>query len=135
LVRRRVLAQVGGWTDGLRIDDWDFFLRLAACDALGFVDVRVCAYRVHAGNLSKTRHVTTRIVHLRESRRVARQRLMLFDGADRTLLKAQVQYIGAKIAFLRRRPGALALHMAAYLWLAALARAGLPGTHSIVEHA
>jgi hypothetical protein len=135
LVRRRALAQVGGWTDGLRIDDWDFFLRLAARDALGFVDVRVCAYRMHEGNFSKTRHVATRIQNLSESCRVARQRTMLFEGADRTLLRAQVQLIGAKIAFLRRQPCALALHMAGYLALVALARAGLPGTHSIAEHA
>jgi glycosyltransferase involved in cell wall biosynthesis len=135
LVRRRVLAQVGGWTEGLRIDDWDFFLRLAAHDALGFVDVRVCAYRMHEGNLSKTRDVAARVQNLSESRRVARQRMALFEGTDRTLLRAQVQYIGAKIAFLRRQPFALALHMAAWLALAALARVGLPGTHSIAEHA
>jgi len=135
LVRRNAPGSLGGWTEGLRIDDWDFFLRLAARDALGFVDVRVCAYRVHAGNLSKTRHVATRVAHLSESRRVARLRAVLFDGADRTLLRAQVHYIGAKIAFLRRRPGALALHMAAYLTLAALARTGLTGTHALARQA
>ena len=135
LLRRRALAQVGGWTEGLRIDDWDFFLRLAARDALGFIDVRVCAYRVHASNLSQTRHLATRLTHLEESRRVALQRMSLFDGAERTLLRAQAHYIGAKLAFLRRRPGALALQMAAYLVLAMAARASLPGTHATAEHA
>lgn len=135
LVRRRALAQLGGWSEGLRIDDWDFFLRLAARDALGFVDVRVCAYRMHAANLSKTRHLPTRVQHLAESRQVALRRMALFDGADRTLLRAQAHRIEAKIAFLRRQPGALAMHMAAYLGLAAMARAGLPGMHSIAEHA
>jgi glycosyltransferase involved in cell wall biosynthesis len=135
LLRRGALAQLGGWTEGLRIDDWDFFLRLAARDALGFIDARVCAYRVHEANLSKTRHVATRVMHLNESRRVALRRAGLFEGADRTLLKAQAHYIGAKIAFLRRRPLALALHMAAYLALAALARTGLPPPPTLARHA
>lgn len=135
MLRRGALAQLGGWTEGLRIDDWDFFLRLAACDALGFIDVRVCAYRVHEANLSKTRHVATRVMHLDESRRVAMRRAVLFEGADRTLLRAQVHYIGAKIAFLRRQPLALAWHMAAYLALAALARAGLTAAPSLARHA
>jgi glycosyltransferase involved in cell wall biosynthesis len=135
LLRRDALAQLGGWTEGLRIDDWDFFLRLAARDALGFVDVRVCAYRMHGANLSKTRHVATRVMHLDESRRVARRRTALFEGADRTLLEAQVHYIGAKIAFLRRRPLALAAHMAAYLVLAARARGGRSAVPTLARHA
>ncbi|MEI7036680.1 glycosyltransferase family 2 protein [Fulvimonas yonginensis] len=135
MLRRRALERVGGWTEGLRIDDWDFFLRLAARDALGFIDVRVCAYRVHAGNVSRTRQVPTRLLHLAESRGVAQRHLALFEGADRTLLRAQVHYIGAKIAFLRRRPGAVAAHMAAYLALAAMARVGLPRPPPLVEHA
>jgi glycosyltransferase involved in cell wall biosynthesis len=135
LLRRGVLAQFGGWSAGLRIDDWDFFLRLAARDALGFVDVRVCAYRVHQANLSRTRHRATRVMHLDESRRVALRRTALFEGADRTLLEAQVHYIGAKIAFLRRRPFALAAHMAAYLVLAARARGGRPMFPTFARHA
>lgn len=135
LLRRDALARLGGWNEGLHIDDWDFFLRLAAHDALGFVDVRVCAYRVHEANLSKTRHPATRVMHLDESRRVALRRTVLFEGADRTLLEAQAHYIGAKIAFLRRRPFALAAHMAAYLALAALARSGLPSPPTLARHA
>jgi glycosyltransferase involved in cell wall biosynthesis len=129
LLRRRAVTQLGGWTEGLQIDDWDFFLRLAARDALGFVDVRVCAYRLHGANLSKTRHVATRAARLEESRLVARRREAWFEGSDRTLLRAQGHYIGAKVAFLRRQPFALARQMGAYLLLTALARAGLPVTH------
>jgi glycosyltransferase involved in cell wall biosynthesis len=135
LIRRHAPALFGGWSEDLRIDDWDFFLRLAARNALGFIDMRVCAYRVHPGNLSKTRHVQTRIRHLAESRHVAQQRGDLFDGAERTLLRAQEHYIGAKIAYLRRQPCPLAWHMAAYLALTAAARTGLPGAHSLAEHA
>jgi len=135
LLRREAPERVGGWTEGLRIDDWDFFLRLAARDALGFIDVRVCAYRVHEANLSKTRHVATRVAHLGESRGIALRHAALFEGKDRTLLEAQVHYIGAKLAFLRHRPFALAGHMAAYLALAARARIGLPALPTLARHA
>lgn len=115
LLRKHVPALISGWTEGLRIDDWDFFLRLVARDALGFVDATVCAYRLHDSNQSKTRHVATRIANLGESRRVAENRLALFAGADRLLMKAQVQYIAAKVAYLKRAPVPLAAHLMAYV--------------------
>jgi len=117
LLRRSALETVARWTEGLRIDDWDLFLRLAASDALGFIDVPVCAYRLHGANLSKTRHRATRIVNLEESRQVAIRRLCLFDEPCRTLLRAQVHYIGAKVAFLQGRPGTLALRLGCYALL------------------
>jgi len=122
LLRKSVLETVARWTEGLRIDDWDMFLRLAARDAIGFIDVTVCAYRLHGANFSKTRHTATRIVNLVESREVAMSRLCLFDEPYRTLLRAQAQYIGAKIAFLQKRHSRVALHLAAYVSLLALSR-------------
>lgn len=122
LLRRSAPGQLAGWTEGLRIDDWDFFLRLAARDALGFVDVPVCAYRLHDANLSKTRHVATRIANLTESRHVAERRTELFEGPDRLLLKAQAHYIGAKVAYLRRRPLPLGWHLLACAALRAMSR-------------
>jgi glycosyltransferase involved in cell wall biosynthesis len=122
LIRKHVLEAVGRWNEGLRIDDWDFFLRLAARNALGFIDVRVCAYRLHGANMSKTRHIPTRIAHLVESQRVAMGREALFDEPYRMLIRAQIHYIGAKIAYLQRRPWRLALHMLAHLSLRVLSR-------------
>jgi glycosyltransferase involved in cell wall biosynthesis len=135
LIRKRVLDAVGRWNEGLRIDDWDFFLRLAARDALGFIDVRVCAYRLHGTNLSKTRHIPTRVAHLVESQRVAMGRLALFDEPYSTLVRAQIHYIGAKIAYLQRRPWRLALHMLAHLSLRMLSWARLPSASPRVERA
>lgn len=129
LLRRSALQRIGGWTEGLHIEDWDLFLRLAAADALSFVDVRVCAYRVHGANLSRTRERERRLRHLEESRRVAEGRSALFDEADRRLLRAQVHYIAAKVAFLRRRPLSVAWQLVLWLSLrgvAALRRPSLP---------
>jgi hypothetical protein len=125
LLRKSVLETVARWTEGLRVDDWDMFLRLAARDAIGFIDVTVCAYRLHGANFSKTRHTATRIVNLVESREVAMSRVCLFDEPYRTLLRAQAQYIGAKIAFLQKRHARVALHLVAYASLLMLSKVRL----------
>ncbi|MEP6906916.1 MAG: glycosyltransferase [Pseudoxanthomonas sp.] len=122
LIRKCALETVTLWTEGLRIDDWDLFLRLAAGNALGFIDVSVCAYRLHGDNLSKTRHTATRVINLLESRQVALRRSCLFDEPYRTLLAAQSHYIGAKISFLQRQLWPLAFHMTAYLALTVLSK-------------
>lgn len=118
LMRRSFFDARQGWNESLRIEDWDFFLRLVARDALGFIDTPVCAYRLHGHNVSKSRHVPTRIANLCESRRVALRGIAWFDGTERMLLKAQAHFIAAKIAFLRRRPCRLLYHLAGYAWMA-----------------
>jgi glycosyltransferase involved in cell wall biosynthesis len=133
LLRKNALDIVGRWTEGLRIDDWDFFLRLVAHDALGFIDESVCAYRLHGNNVSKTRHTATRIVNLTESMHVARHRMSLFEEPYRTLLRAQSHYIGAKIAFLEKRSARLAFHMLAYLSLRVASKIRLPPIGTLVE--
>ncbi|RDI98002.1 glycosyltransferase [Dyella solisilvae] len=122
LIRKRALETVAGWSESLRIDDWDFFLRLAAHDAIGFIDVRVCAYRLHGANLSRTRDTRARILNLIEAQGVAARREALFEEPHRTMLRAQSHFIGAKISFLQRRMGPLLLHMAVYLSLVATSR-------------
>lgn len=124
MIRKTSLQTVAGWSEYLCIDDWDFFLRLAAHDAIGFIDVRVCAYRIHDSNTSKTRDRRRRVLNLIESRGIALRRTELFDEPHRTLLFAQSHYIAAKIAFLQRKPGVLALHMLVYLalWLVTKSR-------------
>ncbi len=125
LVRKRSLETVAGWSECLRIDDWDFFLRLAAHDAIGFIDEKVCAYRIHGNNLSRTRNTRERVVNLIESQDVAMRRVGMFSEPYRTLLKAQSHYIGAKISFLQRRIGPLVLHMMAYQSLTMISKARL----------
>jgi glycosyltransferase involved in cell wall biosynthesis len=135
LMRRSALDTVERWSEGLRIEDWDLFLRLAASDALGFIDVSVCAYRIHGANLSRTRHLGTRIGNLAESRQVALRRARLFDEPYKTLLRAQSHYIDAKIAFLQRQPWPLASHLLVYLWLTMRCSRRLPFAHRGAEAA
>ncbi len=133
MMRRSALDTVDRWSEGLRIEDWDLFLRLAARDALGFIDVSVCAYRIHGTNLSKTRHTATRIIHLVESRQVALRRACLFDEPYKTLLRAQSHYIGAKISFLQKQLWPLAFHLLAYLSLVILSKLRFPSGNPHAE--
>ncbi|MBB4132673.1 glycosyltransferase [Xanthomonas sp. 3075] len=135
LLRRSAFDARTGWDESLRIEDWDFFLRLAARNALGFVDVPVCAYRLHGNNLSKTVNVPARIANLSESRQVALRCADLFEEPERTLLRAQSRYIAAKVAFLQRRPHALIGHLLAYAWLSLPARWRHRHARSAVEPA
>jgi glycosyltransferase involved in cell wall biosynthesis len=135
LVRRRALETVAGWNEGLRFDDWDFFLRLAAHDAIGFIDRNVCAYRIHGANVSRTRDIRTRVHNLIEARDVAIRRMVLFDEPYRTLLLAQSHYLGAKTAFLQRRPWSVAVHMAAYGLLALVSRTRRGQAHRLATQA
>ncbi|KGE52584.1 glycosyltransferase [Xanthomonas axonopodis pv. vasculorum] len=122
LIRRSAFDARSGWDESLRIEDWDFFLRLVAGNALGFIDLPVCAYRLHGSNLSKTTNVPARIANLRESRQVALRCAPLFDEPDRTLLRGQSHYIAAKVEFLRRRPHRVAVHLVIYAGLSLWAR-------------
>jgi GT2 family glycosyltransferase len=135
LVRRRALETVAGWSESLRIDDWDFFLRLAAHDAIGFIDHNVCAYRIHGTNLSRTRDTRTRVHNLMEARDVAIRRSAMFEEPYRTLLLAQSHYIGAKIAFLERRAWSVAVHMGGYALLSLVSRTRSRWPHHLLERA
>lgn len=104
LLRRKGVDAVEGWNENLLIDDWDFFLRLAALDVLGFIDVKVGAYRVHGTNTSKTKDSGKRITNLRNMAAAVSRNLPLFSGRHRTMLKApQDRLIAAKIAYLENR--------------------------------
>ncbi|WP_372390706.1 glycosyltransferase family 2 protein [Xanthomonas sp. NCPPB 3582] len=114
------------WDERLRIEDWDFFLRLVARDGLGFVDSTVCAYRLHGGNASKTRDVQRRVANLSEFRAVAMRHRHLFDAPECTLLHAEADYIAAKIAFLQRQPLCVGYWLLNYAWKRFVAALGRP---------
>jgi alpha-1,3-rhamnosyltransferase len=50
MARREVYRLVGTYDESLIVEDWDFYLRLAAKDLLVFLDRTVAAYRIHETN-------------------------------------------------------------------------------------
>jgi Glycosyltransferases involved in cell wall biogenesis len=114
MVRRAFVTDGEGWDEGLRIDDWDFFLRIAAQGGLGFIDERVCAYRVHNTNTCRTPDVVSRIRNLEESGKVAKRHIAKFHGPYKKMLQAQCYLVDAKVAFLKHQWLKTSFYMAGY---------------------
>ena len=84
MFRRELLTLIGGFDVQRRVEDWDFYLRMIAVQALGFLDHPVAAYRVHGKNFSQTRSSFAR-VHV-ELLSTAVRRFGLFHGQLRRLM-------------------------------------------------
>jgi glycosyltransferase involved in cell wall biosynthesis len=123
MLRKEALLAVKGWSEDLRVEDWSFYLRLASRDALGFVDATVGVYRVHGGNMSRTRQTERRIRNLQDFAVTALRHVPDFAEPDRSFLRAQSSLVAAKIAYLRRQPIRMALNLAAYAGRTAFAQA------------
>ncbi len=52
MVRRGIYGLVGGYNESLQIEDWDFYMRMAAKKLLGFTEDIVACYRLHGSNTS-----------------------------------------------------------------------------------
>jgi glycosyltransferase involved in cell wall biosynthesis len=126
MIRKKAFESIGRWCEDLRIDDWSLFLRLVATDGLGFIDVKVSAYRIHGNNISWTHDTTARIANLGDAAKTARRHIALFDEPCKTLLRAQYYLIAAKIAFLKRNPFAVATNMLRFMLLSVAARMKSP---------
>ena len=50
MARREAYSLLGGYDESLRLEDWDFYLRLASQNALGYVNTPVSSWRVHGNN-------------------------------------------------------------------------------------
>ncbi len=114
MLRRNAFDAGMIWDETLRIEDWDLFLRLVARDALAFMDVTVCAYRLHGENVSKTRETNKRLSNLGEFGVVAERSAAMFNDSEYWLLRAQSSLITAKIAFLKKKYFKVLTHISIY---------------------
>lgn len=55
MVRRKGFLAMGGFTTQIKLEDYDFYLRLSDQNKLGFIDEIVAGYRIHDTNLSRSR--------------------------------------------------------------------------------
>ena len=53
LINRKAYDIVGFYDENLEIEDWDFYLRLASKNLIGFIDEMVGLYRIHPNNASR----------------------------------------------------------------------------------
>jgi glycosyltransferase involved in cell wall biosynthesis len=100
-VRRQVYEAVGYYAEDLPIEDWDFFLRVAALCPMRFVGEYFSYYRVHPGNTSRTSNLAKRVRNLNAQLTAGRRRSHLFRGRLRLLLECECLQLKLKILVLR----------------------------------
>lgn len=52
MMRKEIYKKIGKFNEKLKVEDWDFYLRMVSKDLLGFTDEIIAAYRVHGLNFS-----------------------------------------------------------------------------------
>lgn len=104
MVRRGLYAQIGGYDEERKVEDWDFYLRMAARKTLGFLDYPVAAYRFHASNACRS--LFSQILILDELSRSGFKRAPLFSGALRWIVIAKAIFYKIKAFTLRLRTSA-----------------------------
>lgn len=95
---------VGRYDERLSAEDRDFYLRLLAREALGYIDVQVARYRVHGSNFSRSVGAGARISgSLLDS---CLKNLPMFTGLPHFFLSKYIAYAKASKAH-QERPGAV----------------------------
>jgi glycosyltransferase involved in cell wall biosynthesis len=101
MIRRGLLDVVGGYNEQRIIEDWDFYLRMAAADMIGFTDGMVSAYRVHGNN--HCMKPARSIVLLADTQKVLINNLRLFGTKDKVFLIMKLAKITKKLLKLKIR--------------------------------
>jgi glycosyltransferase involved in cell wall biosynthesis len=100
-IRKQVYEIAGFYAEDLVIEDWDFFLRVAALCPIQFVNEYFSYYRVHAGNTSRTSNIAKRVRNLNAQLTAGKRRSYLFNGWLRVLLEFQCIRLKLKIFIFR----------------------------------
>ena len=85
---------IGRYNESISLEDRDFYLKLLARNALGYVDVVVANYRVHGLNVSQVSHSNKKLRsrHLRDIVKIEKAHCNQFTGLAKTgiLLRSMV---------------------------------------------
>lgn len=100
-MRKQVYEVAGFYAEDLVIEDWDFFLRVAAHCPIQFVNEIFSYYRVHSGNTSTTPTTARRVRNLNAQLTAGKRRSYLFHGWLRVLIELQCVRLKLKIFILR----------------------------------
>ena len=89
LIDRRAYDKFGFYDERLKIEDWDFYLRLASRNMIGFVNTKVGLYRIHKNNVSRKK-TFGKIDTEYELLKIAVKNLNNFHGKYRYLLMKKI---------------------------------------------
>jgi glycosyltransferase involved in cell wall biosynthesis len=106
---------VGGYDETMFIEDRDYYLRLLARRALGFVDHRVAAYRWHARNAIRSGSSIARVYDA--VYRAEAQHVTAFSGAEREALEFVTEHSRQNHRRSHGNPFARGMAVFRLLWL------------------
>lgn len=101
MTRRSYYEERGAYDESLIMEDFDFYLQLAAQERIGFLDTKVSAYRIHGGNMSTSGNKKRFIRLLEDGRRVFLRREKLFSWQYRPLIWWQIFKFSVRILLYR----------------------------------
>ena len=89
LINRKAYNDIGFYDENLKIEDWDFYLRLASNNLIGYLDEMVGLYRIHQSNASR-KHTFGKIDTEYELLKIAVKNLKNFNGEYKYLLMKKI---------------------------------------------
>ena len=89
LIDRRAYDKIGFYDEKLKIEDWDFYLRLASKNLIGYLNDKVGLYRIHQSNASRKK-TFGKIDTEYELLKIAINNLKNFQGEYRYLLMKKI---------------------------------------------
>ena len=101
LFDREFMGAMGGYNEVLMVEDWDMYLRLAARNAIAYVDVPVSEYRWHGANTAARPEHAVRVAN--ELRDVAWRSRRMFRGHLYLELVHETASWAARAAWLEHR--------------------------------
>lgn len=90
LARKELFETIGYYDEERVIEDWDFFLRMAAKEVVGYIDKPVAAYRWHSANAE--RGMQQKRLVLEELYKTGLKRIPYFGWKLRPLIIAKTLY-------------------------------------------
>jgi len=88
MARKEVYTLIGGYNEHIAVEDWDFYLRVAARNRLGFIDQPVAAYRVRPDETTREITVQQHIRYNEAMLQTVTNSLPNFTGLKRAFLYA-----------------------------------------------
>ncbi|MEZ0148686.1 MAG: glycosyltransferase [Candidatus Reddybacter sp.] len=95
MVDRGLFGLVGQYDETIPVEDWDFYLRMVSVNALGFIDKKVSAYRIHADNACKDQ--SRLVINHKASLASIVRNIKRFKGKNRILAMYRSLYFVALV--------------------------------------
>lgn len=100
-IKKQVYQIVGGYSEDLVVEDWDFFLRVVASCSLCYLNEPIAHYRLHGANACRTQNIDKRILNISSQKIASYRYLNKFKGYLYLMLIKEFYILSAKLFYLK----------------------------------